>query len=357
MSKKVAIVGAGVMGLWTAHNLLRRGHNVTVFERGGRDLHQACSHYAGGMLAPFCELESAEPLIAVIGAESMNLLPDWLPKLAQPVWFQSSGSLVVAHTRDQAELERLAQRVQTSPLPHDVKECNVRDIMELEPDLDDRFRRGLFFPHEGQINPRELLPSLIQTLERDGAELRFGSNVTHIEPGKVHVDADSRSFDEVIDSRGLFARDKLPQLRGVKGEMIIIQSNEVKLQRPVRMMHPRYPIYIVPRPEGRFMIGATSLENESRHTTTVRSVLELLSAAYALHPAFGEANVLELNADARPAMPNHLPVVQHTPGLLRINGLYRHGILLSPALAESVGRYLDNDSPYPWTQDVWRPLC
>ncbi len=357
MSKNVAIVGAGVMGLWTAHNLLRRGHNVTVYEKGARNLKQACSHYAGGMLAPFCELESAEPLIASIGAESMKLLPGWLTELAQPVWFQSTGSLVVAHTRDQAELERLAQRVQTSPLPHHVKECNVRDIIDLEPDLEDRFRRGLYFPHEGQINPRELLPSLLETLERDRAELQFDSQVTEIEPGKIRIEGNTLCFDEVIDCRGLFAKDKLPQLRGVKGEMMIIQSHEVKLGRPVRMMHPRYPIYIVPRPNGHFMIGATSLENESRHTTTVRSVLELLSAAYALHPGFGEANVLELNADARPAMPDHLPVIQHTPGLLRINGLYRHGILLSPALAESVGRHLDNDAPYPWTQDVWRPLC
>lgn len=356
MAKRVAVVGAGVMGLWLSHNLLRRGYEVTLLEKDDGSFRNACSHYAGGMLAPFVELESAEPVIALMGAASMQLLPGWLETLAKKVWFQSTGSLVVAHPRDQAELDRLALRVRTSPLPHDVRECNVRDIMDLEPDLEDRFRQGLFFPHEGQINPRELLPALLEFVKAKGADVHFNTPVDEIQPGKVSCKGEVLQFDQVVDCRGLLGRDSFPQLRGVKGEMILIQTDEVRLHRPVRMMHPRYPLYIVPRPNGVFMIGATSLENESRHTTSVRSVLELLSAAYALHPAFGEATVLELNADARPALPNHLPQVQHTPGLLRINGLYRHGILLSPALAEAVGQFLDGSPTPDWTEEIWRPL-
>lgn len=356
MSKHIGIVGAGVMGLWQAFSCLQKGYRVTVFEQNTPTWKNACSYYAGGMLAPFCELESAEPWITQVGMHSMICLQRGLPQLPRPVWFQQTGSLVVAHAKDQGELERMTQRVQRSFLPHDMKECNLAEMQTLEPDLEDRFHKGLFFPHEGQIHPRELLPALLAFLEQAQATVHFETPVDKILPHTIEAQGKSHEFDTVIDCRGLFAKQDIPGLRGVKGEMILVQTKDITLHRPVRMMHPRYPIYIVPRPDHVFMIGATSLENESRHQTSVRSVLELLSAAYALHPAFGEATVLELNADARPALPHHLPCVEYKPGLLRINGLYRHGILLSPALADLVGCFLSDGTIHPWLQEIWRDL-
>ena len=113
--------------------------------------------------------------------------------------------------------------------------------------------------------------------------------------------------DIVVDCRGLAARDALPDLRGVRGEMVVVRSPDVSLQRPVRMLHPRIPLYIVPRGNGLFMIGATMIESERRGPVSVRSAVELLNAAYALHPAFGEAEIVELGADLRPAFPDNLP--------------------------------------------------
>ena len=110
----------------------------------------------------------------------------------------------------------------------------------------------------------------------------------------------------MIDCRGLGARDEQPQLRGVKGEMILIETDEVQLARPVRLIHPRWPLYVIPREDNLFMLGATSIEAEDTGVS-VRSALELLGAAYAVHPAFGEARIVEFGSGLRPAYPDNLP--------------------------------------------------
>jgi glycine oxidase len=137
----------------------------------------------------------------------------------------------------------------------------------------------------------------------------------------------------VIDCRGLAARDVLTDLRGVKGEMLVVRLPDVSLSRPVRVLHPRVPVYVVPRADGHYMIGATMIESDQPTRITARSMLELLGAAYALHPAFGESEIVEIGTGVRPAFPDNLPRVQLIGGAVYVNGLYRHGFLLAPALA------------------------
>ena len=137
----------------------------------------------------------------------------------------------------------------------------------------------------------------------------------------------------VIDCRGLSARDTQPALRGVKGEIILIETDEVELSRPVRLIHPRWPLYVIPRGGNRFMLGATSIESED-NGVSVRSALELLGAAYAVHPAFAEARIVEFGSGLRPAFPDNLPRIAIDNQKIAVNGLYRHGFLLAPALAE-----------------------
>ena len=165
-------------------------------------------------------------------------------------------------------------------------------IAELEPDLAGRFRKGLFFADEGHLDPRVALSALTERLRARGGEIRFGVD------GEALGEA-----DVVIDCRGWAARKALPQLRGVRGEMMRIRSREVTLARAVRFLHPRIPLYIVPRANNEFMIGATMIESAEKGAVSVRSAIELLSAAYALHPAFGEAEILEMSADVRPPSP------------------------------------------------------
>ena len=157
---------------------------------------------------------------------------------------------------------------------------------------------------------------------------------------------------QVIDCRGLAARDRLTDLRGVKGEMLVVHCLDVTLSRPVRLLHPRFPLYIVPRGNGVFMLGATQIETGERGRATLRSVMELMNAAYALHPAFGESELLEIGVDARPAFPDNQPRIRRIGDVIYANGLFRHGFLLAPALAQmTADLVLEGNTPEVWYED------
>jgi glycine oxidase len=145
----------------------------------------------------------------------------------------------------------------------------------------------------------------------------------------------------------LAARNVLTDLRGVKGEMVLLKLRDISLSRPVRVLHPRMPLYIVPRGDGLFMVGATMIESDQPTRITARSMLELLSAAYALHPAFGEAEIVEIGTGVRPAFPDNLPRVYWQNDTLYVNGLFRHGFLLAPALARRVAGILLEERHFP----------
>ena len=178
------------------------------------------------------------------------------------------------------------------------------------------------------------ITSLAATLEKRGVEWLTECPVIDVKAGSIRSELRPRTFDWVFDCRGYGAKADFPDLRGVRGELIYLSAPEVGLLRPVRLMHPRYPLYIVPRDEHTFVVGATTVESEDRGPITVRSTLELLSAAHAVHPGFGEARIVETCVNLRPAFPDHCPRITCEQGLVRINGLYRHGFLVSPALVQ-----------------------
>ncbi|BAB52178.1 glycine oxidase ThiO [Mesorhizobium japonicum] len=305
---KVLIKGAGVAGLTAAFELAIRGAAVTVAETrlslGGN-----ASWFAGGMLAPWCERESAEQPVLDLGRDAA----DWWDT-ATPGQVTRAGTLVVAAPRDAGELDRFASRT-SGYRPFDENE-----IAQLEPDLSGRFRRALFFPDEAHLDPRRAMAALHNRLAAMGVEFRFGADARHIS-----------GFDRRIDCTGMAAEDD--GLRGVRGEMLILRTPDVSLSRPVRLLHPRFPLYVVPRADHHFMVGATMIESQSGGPVTARSMMELLGAAYALHPAFGEAEIVETGVGIRPAFPDNLPRVEACGSAVAINGLYRHGFLLAPAMA------------------------
>jgi len=228
-----------------------------------------------------------------------------------------NGSLVVAHGRDAGELAQFGRRTER------FEWLDGAGIGALEPDLAGRFNKALFFREEGHLDPRAALAALAHRLGGLAVPMRFG----------VEAAAARLTAHRVIDCTGLAARDVLKDLRGVKGEMLLLRLRDISLSRPVRVLHPRIPLYIVPRADGLFMVGATMLESDQPTRITARSMLELLSAAYALHPAFGEAEIVEIGTGVRPAFPDHLPRIGWHGGALYVNGLFRHGFLLAPALA------------------------
>ncbi len=307
----ISVIGAGVVGLSVAAECAARGLPVTVYERAA-DLSESCSWLAGGMIAPFCELESCEPLVAEWGAEA---LPWWR---AKGVDLQQHGSLVVATQRELPDLKRFAALTCEHQLLSQI------EVQALEPELDAQFTQGLFYPSEAHFDPRAALKTLVEYIKARGGKIFFSTP-------KV---ATKNSTTYWIDCRGFNASEALPELRPVKGEMLIVRSKEVNLTRPIRILHARFPLYIVPRGEGVYMLGATMIESEDRGRVSARSVIELLSTAIRVHPAFAEAEILETGADLRPAYPNNLPRLVEKEGVLYVNGVFRHGFLLSPALAK-----------------------
>ncbi len=306
----INVIGAGIAGTWQALLFAKAGCEVTLHERGDASMAQATSHWAGGMLAPYCESEAAEPLVTRLGLRSLDL---WRGETPQTPF---NGSLVVAHARDRADFERFGRMASGH------RRVDAAGLAALEPDLGGRFHEALFFAGEGHVEPRRVLPELHHRLRDAGVAFEFDAA-----PDLHELDG------TVIDCRGLGARDTCPDLRGVKGEIVVVETGEIALSRPVRLIHPRWPLYIVPRPANRFMIGATSIESED-DGVSVRSALELLTAAYAVHPAFAEARIVEIGAGLRPAFPDNLPRIAVEGSRIAVNGLYRHGFLLAPALAE-----------------------
>jgi glycine oxidase len=326
---QVTIIGAGVAGLTCGVELAERGAAVEVLERAKDIGPQSCSWYAGGMLAPWCERECAEPLIARLGEQSLHW---WRRQFGGT---ESCGTLVVAHGRDHGELTRFAQRTER------FEWLNADGISALEPDLSGRFTRALYLRDEAHLDPRAALRFLAHRLVELGGRIRFG----------VDSPPDFSAAHPIVDCTGLAARTALEDLRGVKGEMLILRSREIALRRPVRVLHPRMPVYIVPRGDGVFMVGATMIESDDARRITARSMLELLSAAYSLHPAFGEAQVEEIGGQIRPAFPDNLPRLRRHGNKLYMNGLYRHGFLLAPALAQMAADVILEQGHYPEVMD------
>jgi glycine oxidase len=305
---RVLVKGAGVAGLAVAHELARRGAEVTVAEKrpaiGGN-----ASWLAGGMLAPWCERANAEQAVVALGQGAA----DWWDALL-PGQVCRAGTLVLAHPRDAVELKRFAGLTSCHRwLAED-------EIAGLEPDLAGRFRRGLFFDREAHLDPRRAMTALADRLAAMGVGFIFNADKGVLP-----------EVDRVVDCTGIAARD--PELRGVRGEMLVLHTRDVALNRTVRLLHPRHPIYVVPRDDHHFMVGATMIESDNDGPITARSAMELLNTAYALHPAFGEAEIVETGAALRPAYPDNLPRVTAQGRTITVNGFYRHGFLLAPSMA------------------------
>ncbi|ACV25548.1 FAD-dependent oxidoreductase [Kangiella koreensis] len=330
---KIGIVGAGIAGRLLAWQMVKKGYQVTLFDKNAFNSEAACSFAAAGILSPLAELEMAEPTIFELGERSIQLYPELIKELDQPVFYRQIGSLVTAHSSDKIELNHFHRM-----LKHKLADCDdyVQNISvaDKEPELA-HMGDGLWLTNEGQLDTIGLLNALQQVLLKKDVEWKEQVEVQAIEPGQIKTNAETYSFDWVFDCRGVGSKNELP-LRGVRGELLWLQARDVKIDHLTRLMHPRYRIYIVPRPNDIYLLGATEIESEDYSSVSVRSSLELLSAAYSLHKSFGEARIIKQVVNCRPALPDNLPTIELEDGVGRINGLYRHGILLAPAVVKQM---------------------
>jgi glycine oxidase len=344
------VIGAGLLGRTLTLALVHQGHRVSLYEATGADIPNAAAPVAAAMLAPLAESAITELNVVRMGQYSLTRWPELLALLPQKVFFQREGTLIVWHPSDTSEAQRFTRlleknqtRLPSLPAPHHL---TGSELSTLEPSLGGRFERGLYLPEEGQLDNRSLIKGLELAFEQFQTQ---GLLEVHWhcpqEPESLHAQlANSKIKSKVflphtptwvIDCRGMGARKDWSQLRGVRGEVVRVHAPEVTLKRPTRLVHPRYPLYIAPKEHGLFVIGATEIESEDLSPSSVRSTLELLSAAYSVHPGFAEARVLEMNTQLRPTLPDNLPSLEiPKPYFLRINGLYRHGYLITPLLVD-----------------------
>jgi glycine oxidase len=286
------------------------------------------------MIAPIAEAIDADAQIQAMGRHSLALWPQWLAELPIPVFYRDNGTLLLWHGEDVAEALRV-ERILSSRHAHAyVKRVESARVSELEPVLGARFSQALHLPGEAQVDNRELLHAIAIALEEGNVECHWE---TFVEDGAVP------GGGIVVDCRGMGAKCDWPKLRGVRGEIVRLHAPELELRHMLRLLHPRYPTYIVPRAEGRLVVGATSIESDDRSTISVRGVLELLTSAYSVLPELAEARILEFNTQVRPALPDNLPALRFDVKrkTLFINGLHRHGFLLTPTIVEEVLAMLD----------------
>ncbi len=322
--KNIAVIGAGIMGICNAYALqiALPDAQITLFDSQGFPAKNA-SYMAGGMLAPYSELdhmprEYLEPAFA-----SISLWRDISAALDHPFEFHQNGSLFISHDQDRHLLERFKSLLPHAP--HDWKQIGAQEITTLEPALSSAtFKNGLSINTEAHLHPQKVMDAMLYVIK--------SKQIQKIE----NIDALSDEYDYVIDSRGMGAKSRFANLRGVKGETLVVYNEEFKLSRPLRLMHPRYPLYIVPRDNNIFMIGATIIETEESDALSLRSGMELMSALYSVHKSFSDANVIDFRAGIRPSFDSNMPQIFTDKNIIECNGLFRHGYLFAPVMAQCV---------------------
>lgn len=335
--KNAVIIGSGIAGLLAGYFLHKKGIACTIIEKSP-SLNQSCSYMAAGMLAPLCEAEVSRDLIYQLGQNSLELWPK-IEKDIGPCEHQQNGSLLVWHKEDYSEAKRFFNILHHKNYGEHIQHIYSDQLQKLEPELAQTFQEGFYIEHEGGINPRVAIQCLYEFLKPHITFL-FSHDALSWDPASGDVllkppsqQETKQTYDLIVDCRGTAAHDAYPDMRGVKGEAIIIHAPEVHLSRPIRLMHPRYPLYIMPRQDQHYLIGATQIENE-HHGVTLISALELLTGAYSLHPGFSEAQVIELLHHFRPTLKDGDPRAMIQGKCLHINGFYRHGFLIGPAFVQ-----------------------
>ena len=384
---RIGIAGAGLLGRLLAWRLARAGAQVQVFDPA-RDAGPvfrseavddaayaptAAAFTAAGMLSPLAELDNAEPAQAALGWRSIALWRQIAAALPDHPFFRVEGSLMLAHRADMGAAQRILDRLRAATATEDwravspyadVEPLDTSALRALEPSIQGPAHAWLL-PGEGQIDT----VAMMSALHRDapGVQWHWATPVAALHrqgQGGALTLADGRAlaFDQVIDARGVGAKSAHPaeqnaspissvrgedlgqdaspifNVRGVRGEVVWLHCPGHGLTRPARLLHPRHRVYMVPRPGDLLLVGASEIETEDRSPASLRSVVELLAAAHSALPALAEARILRLDVNLRPALPDNNPRIETDGPLLRINGLFRHGWLLAPALVDQALR-------------------
>lgn len=345
MASDCIVIGGGVIGLGIAWRLSREGVKVRVFEK--EQTGRAASWFAAGMLAPQAEVGFEEPELFELSRESLRLFPGMLEELEAEtgtrVAFDRCGTLMVGLDRD--DVERL-QRVRRfrERIGLETRWLTGSEAREREPLLSSRATAAMWLPDDAQIDNRGLVQTLKAACLASGAEIHEnepvmdvvsrGGRIVGVRTAKEEIHSES-----VVLSAGCWSskiggipEEVLPPVRPVKGQILSLRMDETC--RPACLI--RAPdVYLVPKSDGRLVVGATSEEMGFDTSPTAGGVYKLLERAWEAMPAIYELNLIEVGVGLRPASRDHAPIVGTTDieGLYYATGHYRHGILLSAVTA------------------------
>jgi glycine oxidase len=329
---EVLILGGGVMGLAIALELRSLGAKVCIL---CRDFEEAASHAAAGMLAPQAEGIPAGPMRDLC-IRSRDLYPTWIPKIqslsGQDAGYWQSGILAPSYL-DLAGRDRSA-------------------MLQIQPDLGDDVKGGEWFPDDAQVDNRKLARALWAAAIAVGVEIRSGVTVTGVKTAGSQVTglettAGFLQADHYIVATGAWSQDVLPiAVTPRKGQMM---SLRVTGAMPLKTVLFGSEIYMVPRRDGRIIIGATVEDVGFRSGNTPEGLMKLLKAATRLFPGIGEESIEDIWYGYRPATPDELPILgesQYT-NLTYATGHYRNGILLTPITGKIIADWVWNQTRDP----------
>lgn len=339
----IGIAGAGLLGRLLAWRLARLGHTVSAFDaapepgpRFGKQ--QAAAFSAAGMLSPLAEFENAGRSVAHWGFRSLSLWEAIASQLSGEPFHRRQGSLLLAHAGDLGTAVRMLSRLKNAPSELQAPQMLERaELARIEPALHG-IAHAWLLPDEGQLDPPQMMAALYADASEAGVRWHWCQPVARVEAHAIiTADGNSHRFDIAFDVRGVGAKTDAPDalpVRGVRGETVWLHAPEHGLTRPVRLLHPRHRVYLVPRPGDVVVVGATEIESEDRSPVSLRSAVELMAAAHSIMPALAEARILRMDSNLRPALPDNEPRIEQQAGRVRINGLFRHGWLIAPAVVQ-----------------------
>ena len=342
MKKNIGIVGCGIISLLISYKFFKLGHKVTIFEKEDLQGFANCSTTAGGMISPYSEQIHSDKKIFDLGFDSIHRWKKIISELEMKVYFKTKGSLILAEREHRSELESICTRTNRYTNSN-FKIITSKRISALEPDIDCNDLIGLFFKEEGQIDCKQIINTLINFLSTHNCSINFKTEVKKIQNNSIILDNDEKiKFDHVIECTGSHTLNN-NNIRAVRGEIIEVSAPEIKISRPIRVNHYRYPVYIIPRENGAYLIGATEIESEDFSPVSIRSAIELLNSSIAVSRRFSEARIISLSTNCRPAYSDNLPKIRIRKDYISANGLFRHGYLLSPLIADLVVNYCLKD--------------
>ena len=358
------VVGGGALGLACAWRAARRGLRVRVLERDHPG--DGASHVAAGMLAPVGEATWGEEALMRLGLASARAWPGFAAELAAEseleVGFTRCGAIHVALDRDEAEELRRRFELMDS-LDLGVEWMRPRALRDLEPGLAPACAAGVHAPAEAAVDPRLLLPALAVAVERRGGQVLVEAEVTEALiqddrlAGVITADGREHRADHVVLAAGAWSGATSwlppvarPPVRPVKGQILTLRGDPDKPICQRIVVSDR--VYLVPRPDGRVIVGATVEERGFDIHVTAGGVHELLREAYRAVPEVAELELVETLAGLRPGTPDNAPLIGPgaLDGLVLATGHYRNGILLAPISAEAVAALLAREPQPPDVQ-------